>query len=321
MKKFKPIHTRLLFIDLKLREGKYPNCSSLSAEWEVNRKTIQRDLDYMRFELDAPIEYSKDHRGYYYSEAQFQLPAMDLKESDLFAIYLASKMLGQYQGTPVYDSLQSVFKKIEESLPNKISLYPSGGPSRFTVIPTPTTKIEPETWKTVFHSIRCSQTIEIQYQIPGAGFTTRHIDPYHGVRYAGDWYVIAFCHLRSEIRIFSMARIVAATALPSTFEIPATLNFDNLRSSYFGLYWGGSETDVKILFDKDVAGYIKEREWHPTQHIENRPDGSIIFSLKINHLHELKRWVLSWDSMAKILEPQGLVDEMKAITVNMVKRY
>ena len=89
MKKYKPQHARLLFIDRRIHEKSYPNCRSLAAEYEVSVKTIQRDIDYMRIELNAPLEYSARERGFYYTEEQFQLPAMDIRESDLFAIYRA----------------------------------------------------------------------------------------------------------------------------------------------------------------------------------------------------------------------------------------
>ena len=107
MSKYKPQHSRMLFIDKSIRAGKYPNCSTLAKEWEVSIKTIQRDLDYMRYQLDAPLVYCAKHRGYYYTEKQFALPAIDIKESDLFGIYLAEKLLVQYEGTPIYDSLCS----------------------------------------------------------------------------------------------------------------------------------------------------------------------------------------------------------------------
>jgi hypothetical protein len=44
-KKYKPQHSRLLFIDRKIGEGKYLNCSTLAEEWEVSNKTIMRDLE------------------------------------------------------------------------------------------------------------------------------------------------------------------------------------------------------------------------------------------------------------------------------------
>ena len=118
MAKYKPQHARLLFIDRKIRERGYPRYSSLAEEWEASIKSIQRDLDYMRYERDAPIQYSAKKRAYFYTEEQYQLPAMNIRESDLFAIYLADKLLGQYEGTPIYDSLRSVFRKIEDSLPD-----------------------------------------------------------------------------------------------------------------------------------------------------------------------------------------------------------
>ncbi len=45
MAKYKPQHSRLLFIDRKISEGRYPNCSSLAEEWEVSSKTIQPNIE------------------------------------------------------------------------------------------------------------------------------------------------------------------------------------------------------------------------------------------------------------------------------------
>ena len=45
MKKYKPQHARLLFIDRCIHEKSYPNCRSLAAEYEVSVKTIQRDIE------------------------------------------------------------------------------------------------------------------------------------------------------------------------------------------------------------------------------------------------------------------------------------
>ena len=53
MPKFTPQYRRLLFIDRKFREGDYPNCTTLAEEREVSVKTIQRDIDYLKYELSA----------------------------------------------------------------------------------------------------------------------------------------------------------------------------------------------------------------------------------------------------------------------------
>ena len=46
-----------------------------------------------------------------------------------------------------------------------------------------------------------------------------------------------------------------------------------------------------------------ERKWHKSQSIEENLDGSIILTLTVNHLLELKNWVLSWGKNAQVLEP------------------
>ena len=113
MSKFKPQHRRLLFIDRKIKSKSYPNCTSLAREWECSTKTIQRDLEYIQDELDAPIKYDAIRHGFYYTEPNFSLPAVNISESDLFAVFIAEQALSQFRNTPVYGKLRSVFAKIQ----------------------------------------------------------------------------------------------------------------------------------------------------------------------------------------------------------------
>ena len=321
MAKYKPQHSRLLFIDQQLRSKRYPSRHWLAEEWEVSAKTIGRDLDYMRYQLDAPIEYSREQRGFYYSEEEYQLPALNIRESDLFAIYLADKLLGQYEGTPIYDSLKSVFSKIEDALPQKVTPRATNEQARFTVIPPFATTIVPEVLATVFACLRSSTRLEIEYKNPGGVAARRQIDPYHGVRYEGDWYVIGYCHLRAEIRTFSLARIVAAKMGKDNFALPPDFDYRQLSGGHFGVHWGREEVAVRIAFARQAAPYIQERQWHPSQRLEMLADGSLVLSLRVNHLLELKRWILSWGVHARVLEPASLVAEIRQMAERIAGQY
>lgn len=321
MSKFKPQHSRLLFIDTEISKGTYPNCNDLADEWEVSHKTIQRDLDYMRYELDAPLEYSAKHRGYYYTEKNFKLPALSMKESELFGMYLSEKLLVQYEGTPIYNSLSSVFKKIEQSLPNKIELNPAAGQEKFTVFPPFSTTVLPEVWETILVSLRKSQQIEIQYKTPGKEPVTRNLDPYHAVRFKGDWYIIGHCYLRGDIRTFSMSRILSVKKTGVYFTIPADFDFKKLSGSHFGIHWSDEEINVKIRFNKRVAEYVQERNWHPSQSIEQCEDGDVVLSLSVNHLLELKRWILSWGDDAYVIEPHSFAKSIETTLRNASSHY
>jgi len=321
MAKYKPQHSRLLFIDREIGNGNYPNCARLAGDYEVSAKTIRRDIDYMRYQLDAPIEYSARHRGYYYTEANYKLPAISIKESDLFAIYLAEKLLAQYEGTPIYHNLFSVFRKIEDSLPERTTIDMGKDNARFTVFPPSYTLIRPGIWEKVAEAIRLSNKIRVLYRTPGGEPATRKIDPYHGVRFEGDWYVVAYCHLRNDIRTFSLARMESVDVLSEGFQIPEDFDFTRLTASNFGVHWSDNEYRVKVLFDQKAAGYIRERSWHPTQQIDENLDGSLTLSLTVNHLLELKRWILSWGSVAKALEPPELVADLERSIREMAILY
>jgi predicted DNA-binding transcriptional regulator YafY len=55
--------------------------------------------------------------------------------------------------------------------------------------------------------------------------------------------------------------------------------------------------------------HIKERQWHDSQEIQDQPDepdGSIIFSAETAGIHDIRIWVLSWGSKARVLAPENL---------------
>jgi len=321
MAKYKPQHLRLLFINGKVKEGKYPNCSSLAEEYEVSRKTIQRDIEYMRYQLDAPIEYVASHRGYVYTEEQYQLPAIAIKESDIFGVYLAEKLLVQYEGTPIYDSLCSVFKKIADSLPGKTTTDPMADQIKFTVFPPYSTSIAPEIWDMITSCLRSSEQVEIKYKTPGKDAVSRILDPYHGVRYEGDWYIVGYCHLRDDVRTFSLSRILEAKTTGEMFAIPDDFDFKQLSGSHFGVHWGDGENNVRLRFSKRVADYVTERTWHPSQIISKCTNGDILLSLTVNHLLELKRWILSWGADVQVLQPDHFAIEVEKTLRQAVKGY
>ncbi len=311
MAQTKPQMTRLQFIDRKIQEGGYPNCTTLAREWEISRKTIQRDIEYMRYQLDAPITYSSKHRGYYYTEANFKLPAINMKESDLFAIYLAEELLNEYAGTPLYKQLSSILNKIKENLPDITLTEAPPDKAGFTVFCRPSTMVNPAIWEQMFNCLRSGRTLEMEYTVPGQPTTRRLFEPYHTVRYDGDWYVTGHCHERKAIRTFSLSRISQVTPQDDFFTIPQSFDFKTITASRFGLHWGDEVHDIKIWFSKAIAPYIEERQWHPSQNIATQPDGAIIFSIEIDHTLELKRWILSWGKEARVLEPVHFREELE----------
>ncbi len=317
---------RLIFIDRAIREGMQKghlaNCSSMAAEYEVSSKSIGRDIDYLKHQMDAPIEYDQQKHGYVYSEDTYKLPAISISEGDLFAICIARKALKQHENTPVYRKLESVFRKIEQSLPDRISVDPSWVDDRMSVLRDRRTDIDPEIWDKVAEALHHNAKLRLSYLKPGAtSAEEREIDPYHVVNFQGEWYVAGYCHLRKDIRIFAMSRIKIAETLGENFTIPDDFSFDQFAGHHFGIFRGERDYQVRIRFDRRHAPYILEREWHPEQSVVHESDGGITLSLTSNHLFEVKRWVLSWGSGVKVLAPKELADEVRQEMQNALRAY
>jgi proteasome accessory factor B len=173
----------------------------------------------------------------------------------------------------------------------------------------------------VFAALRSATRLTILYRSPGSAPAKRDIDPYHGIRYEGDWYVLAYCHLRQAIRTFSLARILSAQATTIDFTRPEHFDFQALFASHFGIHWGRGATVVRVHFSPSAAAFIRERQWHPSQTIEDLDDGGLILTLTVNHLLELKRWILSWGPSARVLSPAHLVEEFRNTAAAMTGIY
>ena len=60
---------------------RYPNASRLAERFGISHRQAQRDVTSLREDFGAPLAYSADHRGFYYTE-EFSLPSYTTDESE-----------------------------------------------------------------------------------------------------------------------------------------------------------------------------------------------------------------------------------------------
>src|ERR1044071_4535224 len=118
----RPPLERMLRIHQAIQSGKFPNASTLARELEVSTKSIHRDIEFMRDRLELPIEYDGARFGYRYTEEVSAFPTVQITEGELFALVVSERALQQYRGTNFEKPLLSAIKKMEQSLPDTISL-------------------------------------------------------------------------------------------------------------------------------------------------------------------------------------------------------
>ena len=103
---------RLVALDRAIRAGAYPNSVTFAGLIEVDPRTVQRDVEFLRDRFRAPLVFDRGRNGYTYSDPTFRLSFMELGEEELIALFLAQGALKQYAGTPYAGNLASACRKI-----------------------------------------------------------------------------------------------------------------------------------------------------------------------------------------------------------------
>lgn len=314
---------RLLQIDEEIRSGKFPNATSLSKKIEVSSRTIQRDIEYMRDMYNAPIEFDAYKNGYYYTEENFYIKSVPLSEGELFSVALFDQLLEQYRNTPLENDLRSVFKKIEMSLPNKITLDSSFLQNQTTFIPDQMGTINPENFSKIFSALKNRHVLDFEYRpLQKTTWMTRRINPLHTVCQKGNWYVMGFCHDKKDIRVFNFSRMQNVTESKEEFDIPEDFNPDKYFDKEIGIWLSATKKyTVELLISAEIGTFALERSWNKNQKIEQREDGSVWVSFETTQLPEVKRWVLGQGKTVKVLGPDELIAQVKDEVSAVLRMY
>lgn len=302
----KTVYERFIWFDKKSRSGGYPNATTLAERFEVSRKTAQRDIEFMRDRINAPLEYDSCKKGYFYKDASFILPSIFLSTAELSSLLLAKKVLSEISGKSLRKDLASIINKLTAYLDD----YSGGGLDIESVISLKHIEYLPakdQIFKRVLEGCLRNVCISLEYSSTTDDDTDiRVVDPYHVFNYRGTWHLLAYCHKRGSIRDFVLGRIYSVTLLDESFERLNDFNPNDYLNSSFGLYRGGKEYKVRLRFSPLAAGWVGGKVWHEEQKIKTEQDGSILLSFTAAGLTEVKSEVLKYGSLVEVLAPKKL---------------
>ncbi len=302
----------MLRIHQALQAGGFPNASKLAREVEVSTKTIHRDIEFMRDRLNLPIEFAPSNNGYFYNGEVSAFPTMQITEGEIVALVVAEKALQQYRGTSFEKPLLSAIKKMEQALPDTISLNLADIEQTISF----RTRAEPILNLAVFDALAKAvaqrQQLELHYRKPGHPAEKRLVDAYHLANINGEWYLFAYDHARHDLRTFVPARIQSVKPTGKTFERTQNFSLEKRLRDSFGVYSGAGEFEVVVRFNARAADYIREKKWHSSQTLRELKGGGTELKMKLSSLAEVQRWVLSWGGDAMVLKPKELVESVRA---------
>ncbi|MCL6433971.1 MAG: WYL domain-containing protein [Leptolyngbyaceae cyanobacterium HOT.MB2.61] len=314
---------RLLQIDALIRSNQRHTADSLARELEISERTVRNDLNFLRDRYHAPLEFTRQ-KGYHYTDLDWRLPTISLSKGELFALTLGARMLEAYAGSPYVSDLRSAIERLSERLPEQTWVdLQQLSEERIVFRGGAEIDLNPGVWHALEEACQSLKTVQMTYYTASRNAVSeRKLDPYVLHIYRGtNPYVIGYCHQRQEIRWFRVDRIKQLEILDQTFVPDPTFDARDHLEMIFQYEAGGMPVPVAIWFDARTAPFIRERRWHPTQEIQEHPDGSLTLCMVVRGLNDLKRWVLGYGKGAIVREPPELVQLVRDEVSGMSRNY
>lgn len=318
----RPPIERMLRIHEELRRGAFTNCTKLAERLEVSRKTIVRDVAFMRDRLDLPIEFDPRINAYRYTHPVSAFPTVQVTEGELLALLVARKALEQYRGTPFHRQLEASFEKLAGGLRDRITFSPADELRSVSFRNTGLGRADLAVFNTLSTAVLRQLEVEFEYRKPGSRREERRrVRPYHLTHRENLWYLIAFDPGRAALRTFALPRISGAELTEARFVRPEDFSPEAFFANALGVLGGPGDFTVVIRFTATVADRVREREWQESQIRRDLPDGALELTLRLGALAEVEGWVLGWGADAEVLRPTELRRRLAATAGRLASVY
>lgn len=318
----RPPLARMLRIHEELRRGAMVNCTRLVKDLEVCRKTVVRDIAFMRDQLDLPIEYDPLIQAYRYTQPVNAFPTVQVTEGELLALLVAQRALEQYRGTPFHRQLEVAFGKLAGALKERISFAPGDELSTVSFKNIGLGKADLAVFNVLSRGVLQQEELAFSYRKPGtARKERRRVRPYHLANRENLWYLIGHDIEREALRTFALPRISEVESRGTQFVRPPDFSPEKFFAKALGVLGGEGNYAVVVRFGAEVADRVREREWHESQELRDLPDGGLELRMTLGALAEVERWVLGWGASAEVLAPKELRERLRAVAESLAKAY
>jgi predicted DNA-binding transcriptional regulator YafY len=289
----------------------------VAGKFEVSDRTIRRDIEYIRDRLSIDIQYSKsEDAGYFISEDErLYLVRLFQDEKILFLSLLKSICKNSFL-FPIDIDLVSKALNLDKTSSSEMLT------DRISYEMSEEKKLDFSLFNILIKSIEKKKQLWISYSDLNGTESKRIIEPQYLRNSDGQWYLLAFCHNREEMRVFHLSRIGDWELLDVDFV--NTVELDEILEvfdSSFGIMTGTDDLKrVSILFKNRAARIVKGKKWHRDQNVEET-DLGVVISFPVHSYEEVLNTVFSYNSDAEVLEPPDFRELWKNKISEMAEIY
>ena len=309
--------------------------------------SLEKDIQRMREDHDAPIEYCKRSNGYYYSNPQFRLLNLMLTPDDMEALEQAREVLAATQGASVADELDHALQRVRQSLdiirevktdaPTRRVVYVEekilGGNRQYVpMLIRAVSQNRQVAFRYLKHEDAVSMTGSLAQRktrisalniAPPDRPKLRILHPILLREVADSWYVIGYDAASGSERTFALDRMSELELLDDPCDVPPAIltNVSELFEHIFGITDShGPVEDIVLSFSPLFGRYVMAKPIHQTQEVLSDTPTECVVRLRLAPNRDLLMHLRSYGEHLTVLQPASLVQEMKeSLTATLAK--
>jgi predicted DNA-binding transcriptional regulator YafY len=312
------VTTRLFSLIQLLQTRAMWTASELADALDVSVRTIHRYMETLE-EMGLPIYAERGRGGGFALLRGYKIPPLIFTAEEATVLYMGANLMRELWGRAYQEAITSARAKLDNVLPNELRREVAETQRQLVVFGLTARDYAP--WESELHLLRgCiadRKRVRLRYQAFSQQETCRDVDPYALSFRSGFWYLVAYCHLRDDMRTFRVDRIQVVEPLATTFDVPRDFNVrgyleESMRQE--------EQYHVVVRFDERVAHIIREYAGHWTE-LTDHSDGSVTAQFDTQDLNWAAGWALSYGATAQVLEPPELVERVQEQAEAVLRQY
>lgn len=309
---------RLMKFVAEMRKNNYPNAGSFarllrkadeeeSIPCTCSARTVMRDIETLKNEYKAPIEYDPVNRGYFLLNSNWELNVPLMNDDVLSMSMLSTRLASDFLPEPVRSRANAA---MESALAGNSSRFFDEAMIESILCATGIkSAVEPEVFKKIFDAWRMHQVVSLTYRMPNEPESVRRFEPHILAFRNGVWYAKGYEHGTKDVRVYAIQRVAGLAFAGDTFISDKKLIEETRRN---GLFIYPRIGGIRLRCDASIAFYLREHQHVKQFKVEPQTDGSLIITLKPAFEHEVIRWILGEAGKIEVLEPFDLRKKVAA---------
>jgi len=299
------------------------SADELMTALEISRATLKRDIAKLRDQLHVPIVYNRELGGYQLERDQTasELPGLWFSQEEILSLVTIQHLLEQLEPGLLGAKLQPLQKRLAQ-LMDKHGLASQDVAKRIRIVHAGKRRVVAKSFELVAAATMAGKRLKIWHFNRQNGITTeREVSPQRLVHYRDNWYLDAWCHLRDDVRNFSIDAIHRLEVLETNAKTVSIMALDQALGNSYGIFNGAAQGWAKLRFTPERARWVAGETWHPMQESAFEEDGSYVLSFPYADDRELIGDIMRYGADVQVLAPPALRSKVQKVFLEAAANY